>query len=86
MWKTWVQSLGREDTLEKETATHSSFMAWKILADYSPKGRTGLKKNSKGHILFHVWVCSCFLVALSWSIALLHAESSELGVEVMEVF
>ena len=25
-----VQSLGREDTLEKETATHSSILAWKI--------------------------------------------------------
>ena len=24
MWETWVQSLGREDTLEKEIATHSS--------------------------------------------------------------
>ena len=27
---TWVQSLGREDTLEKEMATHSSILAWKI--------------------------------------------------------
>ena len=25
-----VQSLGREDPLEKETATHSSILAWKI--------------------------------------------------------
>ena len=24
MWETWVRSLGREDSLEKETATHSS--------------------------------------------------------------
>ena len=28
--ETWVQSLGREDPLEKETATHSSILAWKI--------------------------------------------------------
>ena len=28
--ETWVQSLGREDLLEKETATHSSILAWKI--------------------------------------------------------
>ena len=30
MWKTRVQSLGREDPLEKEMATHSSTFAWKI--------------------------------------------------------
>ena len=26
----WVQSLGQEDLLEKEMATHSSILAWKI--------------------------------------------------------
>jgi len=30
MQKTWVQSLGQEDSLEKEMATHSSILAWKI--------------------------------------------------------
>ena len=29
-WETRVQSLGREDPLEKEMATHSSTIAWKI--------------------------------------------------------
>ena len=29
-WETWVQSLGWEDSLEKEMATHSSILAWKI--------------------------------------------------------
>ena len=29
-WETWVQSLGLEDPLEKEMATHSSTLAWKI--------------------------------------------------------
>ena len=29
IWETWVQSLGREDPLEKEMATHSSTLAWK---------------------------------------------------------
>ena len=28
--ETWVQSLGWEDLLEKEVATHSSILAWKI--------------------------------------------------------
>ena len=28
--QTWIQSLGREDPLEKEVATHSSILAWEI--------------------------------------------------------
>ena len=30
MRETWVRSLGQEDPLEKEMATHSSILAWKI--------------------------------------------------------
>ena len=30
MWETQVQSLGGEDLLEKEMATHSGILAWKI--------------------------------------------------------
>ena len=30
IWETLVQSLGWEDLLEKEMATHSSILAWKI--------------------------------------------------------
>ena len=30
MWETQVRSLGQEDPLEKEMATHSSALAWKI--------------------------------------------------------
>ena len=29
-WETWVPSLGQEDPLEKEMATHSSILAWRI--------------------------------------------------------
>ena len=41
MQETWVRSLGWEDPLEKETATHSSILAWRIpwsLVGYSPRG------------------------------------------------
>ena len=31
MWETWVQSLGQEDPLEEEMATHPSILAWEIL-------------------------------------------------------
>ena len=30
VWETWVRSLGQEDSLEKEMATHSSTLAWTI--------------------------------------------------------
>ena len=30
MQEMWVQSLGQKDPLEKEMATHSSILAWKI--------------------------------------------------------
>ena len=30
MWETWVRSLGREDPLAKEMATHAGTLAWKI--------------------------------------------------------
>ena len=30
MQETWVGSQGQKDPLEKETATHSSILAWKI--------------------------------------------------------
>ena len=30
MQETWVRSLGWEDPMEKEMATHSSILAWKI--------------------------------------------------------
>ena len=32
MWETWVRSLGWKDALEKGKATHSSILAWRILA------------------------------------------------------
>ena len=44
VWETWVQSLCWEDPLEKEMATYSSILAWKIPwteepVGYSPWGR-----------------------------------------------
>ena len=38
MQETWVQFLGREDPLEKEMATHSSTVAWKIPWTEEPGG------------------------------------------------
>ena len=38
MWETQVQSLGREDLLEKEMAIHSSILAWEIPWIVEPGG------------------------------------------------
>ena len=38
MWETCVQSLGWEDLLEKEMATHFSTLAWKIAWTEEPGG------------------------------------------------
>ena len=35
--ETWVQSLGQEEPLEKEMATHSSILAWRILRIEEPQ-------------------------------------------------
>ena len=38
MWETQVRSLGREDSLEKGMATHSSILAWRIPWTEEPGG------------------------------------------------
>ena len=44
----WVQSLGREDPLEKEMVTHSSIFAWEIL--WTERGTW---------VGYHPWGCKC---------------------------
>ena len=50
MQEMWVRSLGQEDPLNKETETHSSFLAWKIPCTEEPSGvqSVGLQKSQKG--------------------------------------
>ena len=47
MQETWVQSLGWEDLLKKEMATHFSTLAWEILWTEEPGGlqSLGLQKS-----------------------------------------
>jgi len=47
--KTWVQSLGQEDTLEKEMATHSSILALRIPWTEEPGGLQSMGSQSIGH-------------------------------------
>ena len=52
--ETWVQSLGREDRLEKEMATHSSILAWKIPWMEEPGGllSMGLQRVRHDQVIF----------------------------------
>ena len=49
MQETWVQSLGREDTLEKGMATPSSILAWKIPWMEEPGGLQSMESQRVGH-------------------------------------
>ena len=49
MRETWVQSLGREDPLEKEVATHSSTLAWRIPWTEKPGRLQSMGSQRVGH-------------------------------------
>ena len=49
MWETWVQSLGREDPLEKEMVTHSSILAWRISWAEEPGRLQSMGSQRVGH-------------------------------------
>ena len=49
MRKTWVQSLGQEVPLEKEMATHSSTLAWKIPLTEERGGLQSMRSQRVGH-------------------------------------
>ena len=49
MRETWVRFLGREDPLEKEMATHSSILAWRIPWMEEPGGLRSMRSQSIGY-------------------------------------
>ena len=56
MWKTWVRSPGREDSLEKEMATNSSILIWRIPWTEEPGVHGGHKESDtteRLHFHFH---------------------------------
>ena len=57
MWETSVTSLGQEDPLEKEMATHSSILAWKI----PWTEETGKLQSMGSQRVGHDWVTSLSL-------------------------
>ena len=49
MWETRVQSVGWEDSLEKEMATHSSVLAWRIPWTEEPGWLQSMGSQRVGH-------------------------------------
>ena len=49
MWETWFQSLGREDPLKKERATHSSTLVWRIPWTEEPGRLQSMGLQRVGH-------------------------------------
>ena len=56
MQETWVWSLGGEDPLEKEMATHSSTLAWKTPGMEKPGGLQSMELQRVGHRYCYVYI------------------------------
>ena len=66
--ETWVQSLGREDLLEKGMATHSSLLAWRIPGTGEPGGLQSIGSQRVGHD----WVTFPFSFTLQYHVGFCH--------------
>ena len=83
MWVTWVWSLGWEDPLGKEMATHSSILAWRIPWTEEPGGLQSTGSQRVGHdwatslsftFIFSSFTIIClvidFLIYSTWTVCL----------------
>jgi len=50
MQEIWVRSLGREDPVNKEMATHSSILAWRIPWTEESGGLQSMRSQRVGHM------------------------------------
>ena len=80
--KTWVQFLGWEDPLEKEMATHSSILAWKIPWTKEPGGLQSMGSRR----VQHNWACThtiyLYLLEITlsaWALAFFHCSNITAG-------
>ena len=60
--ETWVQSLSWADPLEKEMATHSTILAWKISWAEEPGGLQSMGSQGVGHD----WVTNTYLLTYKY--------------------
>ena len=78
VWETWVQSLGQEDPLEKEMATHSSILAWRTpwMEELGGLQSTGRKESDTTERLHFHFLCQMRMVGLRLVSFALKKESS----------
>ena len=55
MRETWIRSLGQKDLLEKEMATHSSILAWRIPWTVEPDRLQSMGSQRAGQSLY-MWL------------------------------
>ena len=70
MQETQIRSLGREDPLEEETATHSSILNWRIhgqrsLVGHSPYSPKELDMTERAQTQSHGWFQAPVILVLS---------------------
>ena len=73
MWETWVRSLGQEDLLEKQMATHASILAWRIPRTKEPGGLQSTGSQRVGHN----WATSLFTIMESRKMVLMHLPAGQ---------
>ena len=90
MWEIWVRSLGGEDPLEEEMATHSGILAWRIPWMEEPGGLQSMGSQTLGedratsllHLLLLLCVCvySISLIIICLILKLPFVWGSSLGI------
>ena len=81
MQETWVQFLGQEVPLEKEMATHSSILAWRIPWTEEPGRLQSMGSQRVGHNLApSFFLCSIARESVTISCVLLGIQKIDRGV------
>ena len=79
MRETWVQFLGWEDALEKEMATHSSILAWRIPWTEEPGGLQSTGSQRVGHDWAQTWCLNLTYSNYCFSMYILLMPNSQLS-------